>query len=774
MRIFKHSSSLNKLSGRSRFLDYEVSITRSDAGKGLAGYTFRGLSAAEGSVSIFLIMVLAFVFLFNAVLIDYARIAAVNVQEERLARAAIRSVMSAYDIELREGYGLFAFGGGDGNQLMSKVLNDNLYESGRGDAFNLLPVMVDSSSLDWSRPLGSYEVFRRQIIEEMKYKAPVDFALELAGKLKPLSAAMTEASRTTNVLGDLQPLYDQREEALDLMLRKRREAADSARKLQKLLMDPPGNSISALTLGPLASGSDIPAMYGDYVNKYYEDYYRDSKRWPRYTAVLSRYENQTLELAGRIPAALADFQESNNRLLEEAAAAFEQVKALNLQMKSVIEQANAEASAAGDDPARSWDIPETAGELSSEPLKKLREQVEGLILPSSEISEMENNIGVQRSAALPMEPVVSSLPAILSTAAGLYADHSLMTSGVLDASQAVNGYIGSYGQHGTVIAAEAARIESRRTSDGERKQIERQAKEKLGDAMNLLDQIRALGGSAGEGMEQYRSLRRYHQENVSFNEGVEQEPAASVNTSSHYAAGQSSMKDMDGIYAAMGSVLEGARDRLYQTEYSAMYFRHFDLSALTSLASGSAEGAGEQLGEQLKPQAQELEYILYGFYNPAGNVASAYGEIFAMRLAVRTMEGMIEKSGLGNPLVVLAAALLYGIEQAIQDMILLCTKGEIPLSKYMTAKLSYRDYLRLFLLLHGGGEEQLARMLALIRLNTGINPIEKFTYASTELTLGMPLWFLPGVVKLVDYSAGLPGDIRGKTYFRTVGADFSY
>lgn len=86
-------------------------------------------------------------------------------------------------------------------------------------------------------------------------------------------------------------------------------------------------------------------------------------------------------------------------------------------------------------------------------------------------------------------------------------------------------------------------------------------------------------------------------------------------------------------------------------------------------------------------------------------MAAVYGEIFALRLAVRTMEGLIEKAGMGNPLVVLAAALLYGIEQAIQDMIQLCTKGEIPLSKYMTAQLSYRDYLRLFLLLHGEGKK---------------------------------------------------------------------
>lgn len=728
---------------------------------------------AEGSVSIFLIMILAFVFLFTSVLIDYARIAAVNVQEERLVRAGIRSVMSAYDIELRENYGLFAYGGGDGNLLLSKVLNDNLYESGRGDAFNLLPLKIDASSLNWSRPLGRYDIFRRQIIEEMKYKAPVDFALELAGKLKPLSAAMGETSRTTEILGDLQPLYDQREEALDLMLRKRRKAADSAQKLAQLLMNPPADHIPSLTLGTLTSSSDIPAMYADYLDKYYADYYRGPKKWPMYTTELSRYRDQVEEVTGRIPVALAEFVAGNSRLLDEAASALEEAKALNLQMRSVLNQA-AEAGGADTDPASRWDIPDTAGELSSEPLKKLREQGERLILPAAELEEMANYISGQRTASLSMEPQVSGLPALLITATGLNASYSVMSNGVLNASRSVRGYIRDYGQQGSMIAAEAAQIEGRRTADSQRRQTEQQAKAKLGDAMKLLDQIRDLGSSAQEAMEQYRILRQYYRENVSFNEGAEQEPPSAGMDDNQYTAGKSSMKNMDGIYAAVGSVLEGARERMYQTEYSAMYFRHFDLSALASVVSGSGEGAGGQLGEQLQPQAQELEYILYGFNNPAGNVAAAYGEIFAIRLAVRTMEGMIEKSGLGNPLAVLAAGLLYGIEQAVQDMILLCTKGEIPLSKYMTAQLTYRDFLRLFLLLHGAGDEQLARMLALIRMNTGSNPAEKYTYASAKLTVGMPLWFLPGVVKLVDYSAGLSGDVRGKYYFRQVGADFAY
>ncbi|MCE3199257.1 hypothetical protein [Paenibacillus sonchi] len=742
---------------------------------GAKRYRIDRYTRSDGSVSIFLIMVLAFVFLFTAVLIDYARIAAVNVQEERLARAAVRSVMSAYDLELKDKYGLFAYGGNDGDQLLASVLNDNLYESGRGDAFNLLPSDLDSSSLSWSRPLGSYDIFRRQIVEEMKYKAPVDFALELAGKFKPLSAAMGEASRTTKVLGKLQPLYDEREAALDQMLKSRKQAAESGKALQALIMNPPGDTIVFTAIGSITAAADIPAMYGDYVGKYHADMQRRAEgRAAWYESLLQSYLQESAELLEQVSGRQAAYQEEQQRYMEEAAAALERVKSLNVQMKSLLEQSRNSGPEDAQDPARSWDIPGGTAELSADPIHKLREQEDSLILAASDISTLENSLSEQQTASQTVVQQVALLPGSLSPAAGLNADVSAMMASVLGALQSIDSYMRNYGNDGVLIAADRKRIETHRTFDSQRKQAEQEAKGKLGDAMKLLDQIRGLGAGAGEAVERYQTLRNYYNGNIAFNKGVDQEPETGAADQNLYSAGSSSMVKVDGLYAAMGNVLEGARDRLFQTEYSALYFPPFDISQLSGLASGSIDDTAEKLADQLDPTAQELEYVLYGFYNPAGNIAAAYGEIFAVRLAIRTMEGFTERASLGNPLLVLASAFLYGVEQAVQDMLLLCKNGEIPLSKYIPAKLSYRDYLRLFLVLHGGGDVQLSRMLALIRLNTGSNPDEIFTYAAADIKMAMPLWFLPGVVKLLDYGGGLSGDVQGKLYYRTVQADFSY
>lgn len=261
-------------------------------------------------------------------------------------------------------------------------------------------------------------------------------------------------------------------------------------------------------------------------------------------------------MISRIPGVLAEVQADHNSRLQEARSALTKAEDLNRQMKSMLDQSMAAADTAGNDPARNWDIPGSVEEMNSEPLRKLREQAASLILPSSEFSTMDNNLGEQEQAAMNLEPAVSGLPAVLSALSGSSGEYSGMVTGVLNASGTIHSYIQNYGEHGSIITAEAAQIDGRRTSDSGRRQTEQQAKTKLGEAMKLLNEIRGLGESAEEAVERYRSLRQYYEENVSFNEGIEQEATVTVNSGDQYTAGKSSMKNMDGLYSAMSSVLK--------------------------------------------------------------------------------------------------------------------------------------------------------------------------------------------------------------------------
>ncbi|MFP4976068.1 hypothetical protein ACE6ED_11760 [Paenibacillus sp. CN-4] len=728
---------------------------------------------AEGSVTVFLIMALAFVFLFTSVLIEFSRIGAAEAQARRLARSGVRSLMSAYDTELQERYGLFAYGSGEGEALISKVLDGSLTRSGRADGFQLIPLELESSTLAWSRPLANHEVFERAIQEEMKYKAPIDFALELAGKFKPMAGAMQEASRATNLYGQLEPLYERRSQALDRMAESRRQGGEQMKPILDAVSEP-GRAPGGIHFGPVIRAEDVAAGYEQYFEMYYADKYRAPRTPPAYTSELLAYAGGTSRVLDRLRTAAGALETGHAESVTQAGQALAEAEAINEEMKRVITAYDESSSGAGYDSASSWDIPDGGAQAAAgTEARKLRERSEELILSDAEILALKNGLSRQESRYREAKPSIVRLPELLSPALGLNGDGQSMRSAVRLAWDEAAAYAEDYGPNGRILTGELAELERRNVSDMERKQTEKQAKAKLGDALKLVNKLRDLKDQAGASMQKYEELKAYFGQIQAMNAGGEAEAGASGLSANPYAAGDAAMGEMDQVYGTIGGILSGARDRLYQSEYAAQYYKPLEVTALSRLVRNPGTQAAEELVRHLDPAAQELEYILYGFHNPGGNLAAAFGEIFAMRLAVRTMEGLTEKAGLGNPLAVMAAALLYGVNQAVADMLKLCTDGSIELSKFVRLELTYRDHLRLFMLLHGSGKEQLSRMLALIRLNTGIDPAEKSTYVSAEMRFGMKMWFLPGLFKLLK-TGDSSGKVEGNTYFTVQSADFVY
>ncbi|MCC2684925.1 MAG: hypothetical protein K0R75_1824, partial [Paenibacillaceae bacterium] len=153
---------------------------------------------------------------------------------------------------------------------------------------------------------------------------------------------------------------------------------------------------------------------------------------------------------------------------------------------------------------------------------------------------------------------------------------------------------------------------------------------------------------------------------------------------------------------------------------------------------------------------QEAEYILYGFGSCEANYTAAYAEMFSLRLAIRTTEQLMNPENeilqIGSPALVLLAALARGAADALEDMKKLLDGKDVPfMSKLGNAvRLNYRDYLRLFLLLHSSDRNMLSRTQALIELNTGKNLELYATYMQAKATTSVKLWFLPELFRLLD------------------------
>ncbi|MET3208788.1 UNVERIFIED_CONTAM: hypothetical protein ABIC26_001727 [Paenibacillus sp. PvR008] len=725
-----------------------------------------------GAVTVFLILILAVMFGFIAVFIDYARIAALHVQTERLTHAAVRSVMSAYDPALQQDYGLFAYGESSGEQIMVKVLNDSAKRTPRADTLPLMNTKLDSSSLHMERELGKYAVFNEQIREEMKYKAPVDFTVEVLEKLKPLSQNMKEASHTVDLLKRLQKLYDKREAKLDDMLEKQREAGAYMEEVRKRIIKQRGAYIpNQYIWDSLEVVADIAAQY-----KHYVHVYEDNKKSVDDVKIMqmAKYARRARSALDRLGQAMTKIGEEHDKLLVEAKEPLNEARQINEEMRQVIAQYKQRAANAGYDEVSAAPTP-SGGSSSADPsVGSARQKADDLLIPDKEFDQMETTIEKQRIAIHTVNNRLTSMIRTLS----FYTDPNLNTDmfrqEVISTLKEMDKYLNTYAWSGpsNVLDDEARAMDTRRGPDKERKKMEKEAKTKLKQAYQIIEMLSKGTQSAG----QFQKLEQYYNESISFNQSASS-PSISADLSyDTYDAAGASMDSMDSLYGAASGLLTQLGDEFFQNEYALSYFNHVDFSRFGSLAGsgGSGGNAAQILGDQLELNNQEVEYILYGFHNPTGNLASAYGEIFAMRLAIRTMEGLVKNSSKGNPLVVLAAALLYGVEKAIEDMIMLAQKGYVPLSDFLKFRMTYKDHLRLFLMLHSNNERKMSRMLALIRLNTDVNPAERQTYARGEVKNGMRLWFLPGVMKMLGTASEEGESIKGSVYYVTKTAHFSY
>jgi hypothetical protein len=89
------------------------------------------------------------------------------------------------------------------------------------------------------------------------------------------------------------------------------------------------------------------------------------------------------------------------------------------------------------------------------------------------------------------------------------------------------------------------------------------------------------------------------------------------------------------------------------------------------------------------------------------------------------------------------------------DMNELVKGNQVELSSKLASAaltLTYKDYLRIFLLLHSNDTKLMARIQALIELNTGKDLQNQTTYVQGHATSTVGLWFIPGIMRLISGS----------------------
>ncbi|MBW7453897.1 hypothetical protein [Paenibacillus sepulcri] len=722
------------------------------------------INSEDGAVSIYLIVATTGILLLTSLLIDYARIAAFQKQLEVAAQSGVRSALSAYDGPLYEKYGLFGAGGTDRNEIFQHVTQNNWM--GDHNAFQMLRIQSENSHVNSYEVLGTHEVFKRQVLEEMKYKAPIDFTLEVVSKFAPLAGAMKEAAASVEVLEEVRKLYDEREKHLREALELQRKSAQSAEEGIAAFFPAGGSGSSGGTAANIISG------YSSYLGWIAHDSALPEGERPMYAMEISSYafsartaSNELLEASHKALARHRELELKASQELEEA-------RRCNNEMRTVIQQLQENQDSSGYDRIdgeQTDDQPASDASANISQLQQARQSSEDMLLSDDWFTAYKGELSAQTAGFAAFDDGTAEFQSAVSMALSNPGSSSLMSASAGGLQNEFNHYTANYIRPAAIISARANEMNGRQSSDEQRKQKEEQAKSKWSEVRGWMSGMSASANS--ENQKAFDEVKQRFEANLHFNELTGDNELPEAEQLDPYDAAASSMDGMGSIFSGMADMLTGIRDPLYMNEYIVHRFHAYDPKHFESIMTS---GGGSEFSDSLSLDNQEVEYILYGFHDPAANIAAAYGEIFAFRLAIRTMEGLVESRGLGHPLLVLAGALLYGLEKSIGDMMMLAKEGKTPLSKYVSTDLTYPDYLRVFLLVHGSSDKRTARTIAVIEQNTGITLSGTSTGVSGELTASVNLWFLPGLLKSFTASGILNGKVKGSRYEATKTIGWSY
>ena len=209
----------------------------------------------KGSISIFLIITFVANYLLAALLVDATRVHAAKTEVQAAAEIATQNILTRYDEYLYELYGLFAVTDMDQNKIASSVKDyiDQMVCLGVGEDSSLGKAMAQSVFFDagideaWKPyeldlkvtagsnvTLASNDVLKSQILDQMKFRAPVQIAdsfldfLDTVGELEEVKDAIEEKNASEEKL----------QECIDALEKTKQQTKETKNKIINYCVDP--------------------------------------------------------------------------------------------------------------------------------------------------------------------------------------------------------------------------------------------------------------------------------------------------------------------------------------------------------------------------------------------------------------------------------------------------------------------------------------------------------------------------------------------------------
>lgn len=142
----------------------------------------------KGGITLFLAIIFMALLVLAGVFIDAARIAVAERKVQSSLNTTVRSVLAGYDKELIGQFGIYGLDGKSEKAVIKadvlKYFQANLKERHQGIKFINYEVNPENITISASGNLLTDETYKRQILEYMKYKAPITMTENLIEKFK--------------------------------------------------------------------------------------------------------------------------------------------------------------------------------------------------------------------------------------------------------------------------------------------------------------------------------------------------------------------------------------------------------------------------------------------------------------------------------------------------------------------------------------------------------------------------------------------------------------
>lgn len=783
----------------------------------------------KGAVTLFFVMIIAAVFLFYAVLIDYARLLAAEQQSEYALQSAVRSSLAGYDSSLRE-YGLFGIDKSAVEGDFEGLLKENIEATSNDEAFTFIDPVVENASVEFSRPLADPDILKHQILEEMKYKAPVEVVKELIQKFTFITTAMKESSAFIDVAEKIQEDFENREEQLD--------------GAETLFDDLDGKIATFKKNLTNTQYSKYPQV------NYFTDVVHHFKTYSDTSEKIS-------ELESEIESSKSSNKTKNTQLktkkeeLEELKEDLEKVrdgkkidppkteKELNDEIEELEEEIEVlEASIQSNDETvtqneedikQAEEDSKTFKKKAEAKAKEMRKLAEDIVKDLKDISEkirkakdlnaeIKNTIETANNNAesnyqqaeeyveAPPDGVnggsVTDVATEIQNNSAKLDDYPYEPAFFDEIKEPIDQAIEEFENVPTLFKNIEKDIDV--TTASKLKEIKETALEKINKVTNNADSgsetltndrkefKESQEGAMDQNNKQADQQNKKAEEilndavNLANDQGIYDELKGFVDQYNAYAQGSegavqeidlsgdagdsagNAMDIVDSIFKGIGSILTSARDRLYVNEYILLHFQ--------STVPTGIQNTSDYLFEN-----REVEYILYGQHASSVNYSMALGQLFAIRFAIRFIDAFTQPyvRAAGHPLAVFVAALAHALKYSVDDLNDISSGKNAPLiNRKITPpskiEVTYKDYIRLFLFMNPSGDARLRRIMAVVEHKTGANLTERHTFVKGTVETSARLVFVPQIADGLNLVGALDGDAQDGEFIYKKEAYFSY